>query len=41
MILTKQPNFFDPSGDTDRQDVIDAYKGKEGKMYINILNIFY
>jgi hypothetical protein len=31
MILTKLPNFFDPSGDTDRENVIDAYKGKEGE----------
>jgi len=30
MILTKAPNTFDPDGDSDRQDVIDAYKGQEG-----------
>lgn len=31
MILTKQPNKFDPDGDGDRMDVLEDYKGREGK----------
>ncbi|CAG7835561.1 unnamed protein product [Allacma fusca] len=30
MILTKQPNVFDPTGDSDRVDVLQDYKAKEG-----------
>ena len=31
MILTKIPNKFDPNGDSDRMDVLEDYKGREGK----------
>ena len=31
MILTKIPNKFDPHGDSDRMDVLEDYKGREGK----------
>lgn len=30
-ILTKKPNVFDSDGDSDRMDIIDLYKPKEGK----------
>ncbi|XP_077293635.1 hemocyte protein-glutamine gamma-glutamyltransferase-like [Arctopsyche grandis] len=30
LILTKLPFIFDPNGDTDREDITDQYKAKEG-----------
>ncbi len=34
MILTKLPNVFDPIGETDRENILDQYKSKEGKYII-------
>lgn len=30
MILTKKPWIYDPNGDSDKDDVTDQYKNKEG-----------
>lgn len=30
MILTKKPWIFDPNGDSDRDEITDQYKNKEG-----------
>jgi hypothetical protein len=40
MILTKKPWIYDPNGDTDRDDVTDEYKNKEGMMKASIVFCF-
>ncbi|KAF5290675.1 hypothetical protein FQR65_LT01965 [Abscondita terminalis] len=40
IILTKQPFFYDPNGDKDRQDITQEYKAKEGSQAerVSLLN---
>jgi hypothetical protein len=40
MILTKKPWIYDPIGDTDKDDITDEYKNKEGMMQALILSRF-